>query len=575
MQSFYKKDKKKTIATFIIALAVLIALNILSQYKHVSLDLTDDSKFTLSKPSKTYLASLKDVVNIKVLLKGKMPSNYQKLLQGTTDVLNSIQQASGGKVKFAFENPIEGKSEEDKMKTAKELTDKGMQPLQLQNEVEEGDGMERRYVFPYAVISANAKENNVCLLENHLDMDMDGILNYSESMLEYKIVSTIKSLHTADKQKIAYLVGHGEPMNYNILDAFYSLGQYYSIDTVDLTKGIEIPAVYKCAIMCRPTSSLEDKDKFKIDQYVMNGGRMLFFIDAININMDTMIKTPTFTAMPYNLNLDNLLFTYGVRINPNLIEDLQCCKIPLTVGVINNAPDIRKESWLYFPMLTPISKHPIVANMDAVCSKFASAIDTINNGLNKKTILLNSSQYSRAMGAPVEVSFNMVRYKPKTSLYNKKYIPIAVSLEGDFKSAYTNITPQLISIYEDSLGKKFKVNTSKPNKMIVVSDADIMLNDYSAKYGPSELGFYKPTGELFANKPFLLNAVEYLTDDNSLLEARNKNVQLRLMDKKKIKNNKVVIQILNVVLPIALVLFIGMAYMYFRQKKYQQALKVK
>ncbi len=575
-KTIHLKDKKKTIATFVIVTLILIAATIINYRWHARIDCTTDSKFSLSQPSKKMLSGLKDVVNIKVLMSGKLPSNYTKLLQGTTDMLTSIKEQSNGKVQFVFENPVEGKTEEEKTKISAELGKKGLSPMPIINENNEGDGAEKRYVYPFATISANGKEATVCLIENHSQMDMDGILNYSESMLEYKVCSAIKALQSGQREKIAYLVGHGEPMNVTVIDALYSLGQYYSVDTLDLTKGIEISPAYKCAIMCRPTIAFTDKEKFKIDQYVMAGGRLFMAIDQVNINMDTMAKTPTYTALPYDLNLDDLLFKYGVRINGNLIEDLQCAKLQLVLATQNNQPVKSDESWVYFPLVTPISQHPIVQNMDAVLTKFASAIDTVANGLNKKTVLLSSSQYSRALGTPLEVSFNSIRTKPKSSMFTKKYLPIAVALEGSFNSLYGNkvLPPEFLAMYQDSLGKKFRETTAKPNKLIVVSDADIMMNDYSQKYGPSELGFHKDTRELFANKTFLLNAIEYLVDDNSMLEARSKNVQLRLLDKKKIKDNRTVMQFLNIILPIFLVIFFGSAYIFFRRKKYEQVVSV-
>jgi gliding-associated putative ABC transporter substrate-binding component GldG len=241
--------------------------------------------------------------------------------------------------------------------------------------------------------------------------------------------------------------------------------------------------------------------------------------------------------------------------------------------MIGNTPDIRPEPWVYFPIHTPTSTHPIVNNMDAVYSRFVGSIDAIANKDNTKNILLSSSQYSRALGTPLTVSFNIVRYKPKTSLYNKKYLPIALSIEGGFSSLYENrMDPGFMKVYQDSLGKQFLNHTTANNKMIVVSDADIMLNDFSPKRGPAELGFYTATRKLFANKTFLLNCVEYLTEDNNLLAARSKNVQLRLLDKKTVNNNTSMIQFLNILLPIGIVVLLGGLYTFFRKKKYTKAL---
>jgi ABC-2 type transport system permease protein len=571
--SHYQKDKQKYILQFGIIIGIAILLNILGTKWHAKLDVTDDHRFTLSEPTKNLLKGLKDVVNIRVLMTGKLPSNYTKLVQGTTDVLQAFKETSNGKVNFIFENPIEGKTVEEKLKISEDLKKQGIMPKQLKNQVQEGEGIEQRFIFPYAQIMANGKGNNICLREEHYGMDEDGILNYSENMLEYKFANSIKQLYQPAKEKIGYIVGNGELLSMNTLHALYLIDGIYDLDTLDIAKGIDIPPVYKCIIICKPTQPFDEQVKFKIDQYVMNGGRVLWYVDAVNCGLDTMQNAPTYNAIPYTLNLDDMLLKYGVRLNTNLVEDLQCNEIPLTVGMVGNAPDIRPEPWVYFPIFTPTSKHPIVNNLDAVNGRFVGTIDTIANKDNFKTVLLSTSQYSRALPAPVTVSFNSVRFKPKTSLYNKKYMPVAVVIEGGFSSLYENRMEQsFMHIYQDSLGKKFKTHTDKSNKMIVVSDADMMLNDFSNKKGPAEMGYYTPTGKLFANKTFMLNCLEYLIDENPLLEARGKNAALRLLDKKRIENNKGMIQFLNIALPICIVIFLGSAYFFFRKKKYQKAL---
>jgi gliding-associated putative ABC transporter substrate-binding component GldG len=488
-------------------------------------------------------------------------------------VLQAFKEASNGKVQFIFENPIEGKSVDEKLKISEDLRKQGIMPKQLTNQIEEGEGLEKLFVFPYAIVMANGKQDKVNLRDEYYQMDEDEILNHSENVLEYKFANCIKQLHKAEFEKIAYVMGNGELLNMNTAHALYLLGQQYDLDTIDINQGIDIPKAYKCIIICRPVDKFDEKIKFKIDQYVMNGGRILWYVDGVNCSLDTMKNESSYTAIPYDLNLDDMLLKYGVRVNNNMVEDLQCNDLPLTVGQAANGPDIQPLPWIYFPILTPTGKHPIINNLDAVSSRFAGTIDTIPNKDNHKTILLSTSQYSRALATPMVISFNSVRYKPKTSLYNKKYMPIAVVIEGGFSSLYENrMDPSFMSIYQDSLGKKFKAHTDKDSRMIVVSDADIMLNDFSAKRGPAELGFYTPTSMYYANKTFLLNCVEYLVDDDNLLEARSKDVQLRLLDKKRVKNNKTTIQFLNIALPILVVIFLGSAYFFFRKRKYEKAL---
>jgi ABC-2 type transport system permease protein len=573
--NLFNKDKKNTIMQFVIVLIACITINVVSTKWHQKIDLTNDNRFTLSQPTKAMLKGLKEDVTIKILLTGKLPSNYTKLVQGTTDILNAFKDASNGKVKFIFENPLDGaKSVDEKLKISEQLRTQGIMPKQLMNQIEEGEGMEQRFVFPYAQVMANGKQDNLALREEHYQMDEDGILNYSESVLEYKFANCIKQLYKPAKEPIAYVVGNGQATGFNTLHALYLLGKNYDLDTVDLTVNIEIPAVYKCIVICKPITPFDEKVKFKIDQYVMNGGRVLWMLDGVNCSLDSMQSESTYPAIPYQLNLDDMMMKYGVRLKNDVVEDLQCNELPLRVGEVGNAPDIRPLPWVYFPILTPTNSHPIVKNVDAIASRFASTLDTIPNKDNSKKILLTTSQYSRSMATPFSVSFNTVRYKPKTSLYNKKHLPIAVLIEGNFSSLYENrMDPGFIRVYEDSLGKKFKAQTTKSNRMIVVSDADIMFNDFNKKNGPSELGYYSPTGKFYGNQTFLLNCVEYLVDDNNLLEARGKDVQLRTLDAKRVKENKTTIQLLNIALPIGLVLFFGSAYFFFRKKKYEKPME--
>jgi ABC-2 type transport system permease protein len=571
----FLKDKKKTIWQFIAVIVCAVLLNIIGTKWHKKIDVTDDNRFTLSAPTKNMLKGLKENVNIRILLTGKLPANYTKLQQGAIDILNAFKDASNGKVNFIFENPIDGvTSVDDKLKISEELRKQGITPKQLTNQIdeEEGDGVQQRFIFPYAQVLANGKQDNVALREEHYQMEENEILNYSESVLEYKFANCIKQLYKPAKEMIAYISGNGEAFNYNTMHAMYLLGKAYDLDTVDINYNIEIPAAYKCIVICKPIKAFDEKAKFKIDQYVMNGGRVLWFLDGNSCSLDSMETQPNYAAFSYDLNLDDMLMKYGVRLKSDVIEDIQCNELPLRVGETGNSPDIRPLPWVYFPILTPTNSHPVVKNLDAISAKFASTLDTITNTDNKKTVLLSTSTYSRSMALPFTVSFNSVRFKPKTTLYNKKHLPVAVAIEGGFSSLYENrIAETFIHVYEDSLGKKLKGHTAASNKMIVISDADIMMNDFSKKNGPTELGFYSPTGKYYGNQSFLMNCMEYLTDDNNLLEARSKDVQLRTLDLKRVKQNKTMIQILNIALPIAIVIFLGSAYFFFRKKKYAKS----
>ncbi|MCC6448833.1 MAG: Gldg family protein, partial [Chitinophagaceae bacterium] len=381
----------------------------------------------------------------------------------------------------------------------------------------------------------------------------------------------IKHLIEPDKKKIAYVMGHGEPLGYNTFDMLTYLEKYYDIDTIDLTQNIDIGNYYSAAIICKPTEPFDEKNKFKIDQYIMNGGKLFACVDVLNFNNDSLKNSGAAMALDYGLNLDDLFFKWGVRINSDFVEDIdQNNPIPVTVGMMGNQPDIQLLPWSYFPFSISYSLHPIAKNLDAVMFMYASSLDTIANPEISKTILLASSNYSKRIPAPVRVSLSSLKFKPNSSSFKEKNIPYAVLLEGKFQSIYTNrIDPQFIKIYTDSLHKNYQTACTNDNKIILVGDGDIFLNDFVNSRGPLECGYYKFTDKLFANKSFITNSLEYLTDEYGLLEARNKNLTLRLLDSGKAKKNKLTWQFINIGLPAILLMIFGSAYFFFRKRKYE------
>lgn len=566
-----QQQKKKSILLLAATAGILLLVNIISSRLHFRIDATSEKRFSLSEPTKKLLSNLKDVVSIEVYLEGSFPSGFQKLNEATRDVLQEFKEYGGNKIRFSFVNPLEGKSEEEKKKVFLTLADKGINPVNLQIQRDEDEGYSEKIIFPAAVVSFNQQTFPVNLLENHLSMNPNEKLNYAETMLEYKFASAIKNLLVPDKKKVAYIMGHGEMLGTATYDMLTTLEKYYDVDTIDLTRRINIEAVYTAAIVCGPSTAFDDKDKFKIDQYVTHGGHMLWLIDALRIEVDSLRNSSATMAIDYGLNLDDILFKYGVRINPDLIEDYQQANpIPVTVGKIGDQPDIRILPWVYYPFSIPSSKHPIVNNMDAVSFMMANSLDTVGDGAIKKTALLTSSNRSRRIPAPVRISLAALQFKPTADMFKEKNIPIAMLLEGKFSSIYVNrLDPKFLETYRDSLKQTYLPVCEKENRMIVVSDANVFTNDFSKSRGAMECGYYKYTEQLFANKTFILNCLEYLTDDFGLLEARNKTVPLRLLDKAKIKSQRLQWQLINIVLPIALVLIFASGYSFFRRKKYE------
>lgn len=563
------QQRQATLRIFITA-GILICINIIAAKFHQGLDLTKEKRFTLTDPTKRMLTSLDDQVVIDVYLKGKFPAGFQKLSESVKERLQSFKEYGGAKIIFRFIDPMEGKDESEKEGIAKELVKKGIQPMALN--VKGSQNTSEQIIFPYALVQYKGKSQAVKLLENHYGMSPLEVLNYSESLLEYKFGSAIHNLQKAGKPRIGYIVGHGESYGLHTYDLLMTLSQYYNVDTIDLTTQYKISeTAYSAIIINKPTAPFDDKEKFKIDQYIMHGGHVLWAIDQLYTPVDSLQKSGQFITMDYGLNLDDQLFKYGVRINYDLIEDITCNPVPLMSGTLENGqPQIELRPMPFFPVFIPNSPHPIVHNMDGIMGRFVSSIDTIATTLSRKTILLQSSEYSRVSASPVRVSLSMLRYNPEPRLYHKGFKTAAVLLEGQFGSIFQNrMAPGFIATLRDSLKYEYKPMNDKPTSMIVISDGEMLQNGFSASKGPSELGYWEYTQTLFANKNFILNCLEYLTDSNSMLEARSKDVKLRLLDGRRVQDEKIKWQFINIALPIISILVFASAYFFFRKRRYE------
>ena len=548
----------------LILLAVLVCINMLAARFHTGLDLTSEKRFTLSQPTKKMLRRMDDFAVVEVLLEGKnFPAGFERLKESVRERLQSFRDVSGGKVVFNFRDPFEGKSQKEKAGILEKFAAKGVYGVNIKQGGDEK--YSEQIVFPYALVSYKGKEVPVRLLESHLGFTPLEKLNYSESQLEYKFASAINGLIRPGRPAIAYLMGNGEALGWGTYDGLTTLRSLYRLDTIDLNSGTHIPSIYDAAIICKPTTAFDDKAKFKLDQYVMHGGHLLMLLDAANASMDSL-RSEQFLATGIDLNLDDILFKWGVRVNPDLIEDLQSNRIPVMVG-----EQAEKHNWFYAPVFIPTSKHPIVRNMDGIMSMYASTIDTAANPEIHKTILLESSQYSRPTMTPARISLSMLRYQPRQELYNKGYKPVAVLLEGKFQSVFQDrMAPEFLRILKDSIHQPYKPVADSDGSIIVVSDGDIFLNSLNRKTGPYEMGYWDVDNVQYANKPFILNCLEYLMDHSGLLEARNKDVRLRLIDPGRAKTERNKWQTINIVIPLGLVLIFASAYIFFRRRRYER-----
>jgi ABC-2 type transport system permease protein len=552
-------------------LIVLIGFNYLASVVHTRIDLTQEKRYTLSPATKKLIKGLHDKVTVTVFLSGDMPAGFKKLSNSTKEMLQEFKELGGSNIQFKFEKPGEGLSDTAKEKMQLHLDSLGLKPTNIKVQAKAGEAQEERLVYPGALIKYRDREVAIDLLQGQ-DM-MGGIqsLNNAEALLEYKMARSIQKITADTVPAIGYLVGNGEPLTYNVFDLIdRTLRQEYRFGFVPIDSVPVIPAVFDALVIVKPTTPFNEKQKLKIDQYIMQGGKVFWLIDKLYAEMDSLMRSHSdFVAYDRNLNLDDQLFKYGVRINGDLLQDLQCDKIPLVVGNYGNQPQMQLVPWPYFPTLSSYSNNPIAKNLDNVLSIFPNSIDTVKNNV-RKTVLLASSERSRTLSTPAIVTLNSIKTEEDKKTFNQPFVPVAVLLEGRFSSLYTNrLSSGMLDTLAGLYKQPFRAATEKEGKMIVVSDADIVANVVTANEGPLPMGYNQFTNYQYANKDFFLNCIQYLTDSSGILETRSKDFTLRLLDPAKTEDDRVKWQLLSIGLPVVLVLLFGAVYQAVRKKKYQ------
>ena len=556
------KRQRQASIRIIFMVLILICVNILASYLHAGIDLTKEKRFTLTSATRKMLAGMQEVAVIDIYLKGKLPADLQRLQEAAREQLTAFKNIAGNKIIYRFIDPFEGKNESEQKQIARDLHQKGIEYIPLQTKEDEGYSM--KICFPYALLQYSGREMPISLIEAPMGKSRSEQTTYSCAMMEYKFASAINQLSKPKKPLVGYMFGHNEDLSVHSVEMLRALSGLYNLDSLNLSRGIHISNAYDAIIINQPTIPFTEPEKLKIDQYIMRGGHVLWAINNMNASMDSLKQSQKFLSVEYGLNLDDMLFKYGVRINNDIIEDLQNVPIMIMSG---SRPE--KYPWVYFPRLNPTSEHPIVRNMDFILGGFTSSIDTILTAGIKKEVLLTSSKYSRVAGSPVTVSLTKLTYPGKNENYNKPYQNVAVLMEGKFQSAYKNrLAPSYLRIL-DSIKEPFQPVCAGTTSMIVTSVGNIFQNDFTQKEGPLPLGYYKITGETFANCSFLLNCMEFLTDHSGILEARSKDVKMRLLDTGRVKDELTMWQWVNVSVPIGLVLVFASFYMFFRKRKYE------
>ena len=542
-----------TYIKIILVVVALIILNVIGNSFYKRYDLTKDKRYTLSTAAKEIINRIDEPLTIKVYLHGDFPTEFKRIQLETNQFLEELH-ALNDNIKFRFVNPVGN---------TKELTKKGLQPSRLT--VKENGKVSEAVIFPWAVINFNNKTENVSLLSNAIAKNQEEQLQNSIENLEYEFTNALLKITTEKSKKIAILKGNGQLDDIYLFSFLKKLGEYYKLAEFTLDpvktnpqKTLSDLSDYDLTIIAKPSKPFSEKEKLTLDQYIMNGGKTIWLIDNVVAEMDSLMVNGKSIAFNRELNLTDLFFNYGVRINYNISKDLYSSTIRLAAGNTGNQTQYEDFLWHYFPLLISNNNNPISKNLDPVLLKFPSSMDTLNNEI-RKTILLQSSPYSKIIGTPVNVSLNEIAKQPNKNEFKDKNTIYGVLLEGNFKSAYALRTKP----FDANHYKKQSID----NKMVVISDGDIIANE-TFNGEPLPLNVDKWTGQPYGNIDLLLNTVQYLLDDSGIIHLRSKNLQIQFLNKEKVFQEKTYWQIINIVLPLALLVMFGFIYQYFRKKRY-------
>jgi gliding-associated putative ABC transporter substrate-binding component GldG len=543
---------KKIKHIFLVFISLLL-LNSISQYVYQRFDLTADKRYTLSKTTKNIVDNVNEKLFITVYLEGDFPSEFNRLQQETKQYLEELS-AENSNIIINFENP-EGIKDD--------LVKKGMLPSRLT--VEENGKLSEAIIFPWAEINYLSKTNIVSLLPKNLVASQEAQLQNAIEKLEFLFSDAINFILKKKQKRVAVLTGNGQLSDiyqYSFLSEVtkkYKLAKF-TLDSVATNpqQTLQDLSGLDLAIIAKPTEQFTENEKFVLDQFITNGGKTLWMIDNVQADQDSLFNGGKLLAYPRDLNLTDLLFTYGIRINSSLIKDLYAAQIPLATGKIGNQTQFKNLEWFFNPVVGGNPNHSITKNTLPVRLQFVTAIDTLQNNI-KKTPLLLSSVLTKTVGTPSFINLQSIAEEVVESEYNAGNHLFAVLLEGDFNSAYKNrVKPFKTDLYKES---------ANDNKMIVISDGDVGKNQI-LKGKPYDLNRDKWTNQEFGNKDFLLNAVDYLLDDSGLIELRNKTLQIRLLDKQKAFKERTFWQLLNVIAPLILLALFGIIFTFYRKRKY-------
>jgi ABC-2 type transport system permease protein len=551
----------------------VIGVNILASYVNIRYDMTSEKRFTLAAPVRQMLHRVHDQVNIDILLEGNLKSGLRKLRNSTEDLLQEFNEYADGNIHYRLIDPVAGGDDTSRAIMLDSLSKMGIQPMTQVAQSKKGEEQSQRIVIPAAIVKFRDRQLPVDLLKgvqrSREGQSQEQLYVNAENLLEYKFASVIDKLITDTLPAIGYLLGNGEPLDFREYNLIQYLRDNFRFDIVRLDSLPIIPAELNALIMVKPSRKFSDQDKRKLDQFVMRGGSLICLIDNLNAEMDSLRTGRETVAYDRGLNLDDLLFRYGVRLNQDLLEDMQCASINLVVGSQGGKPQFQLMPWPYYPLLDGSAASTITRNLDPVYSKFTNSIDTVKATDIRKTILLQSSPNARTVATPALISLDMVKMATDPKLFQQSHVPVAVLLEGRFHSLYANrITDALKDSFANIYKQPFLSSAEKSARIIVCADGDVVMNDLDEHGRPLPLGFSKDINYTFANTEFLSNCIEYCLNPDGILEARSKDYSLRLLDPEKAEDGRTFWQFINIGLPLGVILICGLIFQYIRKRKY-------
>lgn len=556
--------KFQDIGTLLLTLGILILLNVVGSFLFQRFDLTTDNRYSLSEETKDLVSGLDDIVHFKVYLAGDLPPTMDRLNQATREMLDELRAYNAQEVHYEFIDPSHYESEKKRKRQYSTLREKGLREMILQ--VQKKGSRGEKLIFPGAIVSYKGKEVAMDLLEGKTRRPNPSTVNKAINNLEYKIGHTIRKLKRRKKPNVSFIYGHGELGKREVFNIVEDLSETYSVERTKIDGELDALEGKDAIIIAKPDSAFSDKDKFIIDQFVMNGGKVMWLVDPMNATMDSLQKSSTTMAVPNDLRIDDMLFSYGVRLNKDLVIDQNCAPLGIVTQEIKGRPRIERHDWPFYPTVSANGiDHPISSNIDPVRLRFASSIDTVSRDSVKHSILLNSSDNVRVLPSPTRVSLNMISIEPGYDRSNEEYVPLSVLMEGKFRSFFEGRIPPRIEKSEEIGFKK----RSERTRMLVVGDGDVIRNHVDEEGNVYPLGYEKHQRRtIYGNKDFLLNGLEYLLAESDNTKLRS-GVTLRKLDPAKTQGkDRYYWQVVNVSIPIALVLLFGIFQHYLRRRYY-------